>query len=83
MNSASDLARDKRTNDVHRELIEAPPNASAHRNHNAASQTMTMDDTQRIVKCGNLALHTPGGFFKVSPGSARPIAALKRPRPQN
>lgn len=25
-----------------------------------------MDDTQRIVKCGNLSLHTPGGFFKVS-----------------
>lgn len=25
-----------------------------------------MEDTQRIVKCGNLSLHTPGGFFKVS-----------------
>lgn len=25
-----------------------------------------MDDTQRIVKCGNLQLHSPGAFFKVS-----------------
>lgn len=25
-----------------------------------------MDDTQRIVKCGNLSLHSTGGFFKVS-----------------
>lgn len=25
-----------------------------------------MDDSQRIVKCGNLLLHTNGGFFKVS-----------------
>lgn len=25
-----------------------------------------MDDTQRIVKCGNLLLHSPGAFFKVS-----------------
>lgn len=28
-----------------------------------------MDDTQRIVKCGNLLLHTSGGFFKVSSSS--------------
>lgn len=24
-----------------------------------------MDDSQRIVKCGNLSLHSAGGFFKV------------------
>lgn len=30
----------------------------------AEEQEAKMDDTQRIVKCGNLSLHTPGGFFK-------------------
>lgn len=38
---------------------------------------LKMDDSQRIVKCGHLSLHSPGGFFKVSgPAPRAPLAQL-------